>query len=268
MTKRTKNARNGKTDGDDSLLGLAFCLLGRAEAVLLARGAGADFVVIDMEHGPLGIGDLGQSAAAGIAAGIEVWGRVTGPRSPDVARVLDCGASAVIVPHVDSVEEARHIARLCRFAPRGARALPGPLPALDYGIVPAAELCRRAEDGTRVVAMIESAAALEAAAEIAAVDGIDMLMIGANDLADGIGRRGAPDHPDVAEAFARIAAAARDAGKDFGAMGLPEALIDGYGHALGARALVATNETNLIVEGARALLARIGGKASRGSDAG
>ncbi|WP_246107447.1 HpcH/HpaI aldolase family protein [Puniceibacterium confluentis] len=239
------------------LCGLAFCLLGRAEAVLLARGAGFDFVVIDMEHGPLGLGDLGQTAAAGIAAGIPVWGRVTGPGSGDVARVLDCGATAVVVPHVDSVADATRIARACRFSPRGARALPGPLPGLDYALIPAADLCARTEVGTQVIAMIESAEGLAEVEGIAATDGIDMLMIGSNDLADGLGLRGQLDHPRVLAAFVTIAEAARRNGCGFGVMGLPAHLLQSHALALGATAIVATNETNLIVEGGAALLARL-----------
>ncbi|MBE9636836.1 HpcH/HpaI aldolase family protein [Salipiger mangrovisoli] len=234
--------------------GLAFCLLGRAEAILLARGAGFDFAVIDMEHGPLGLGDLGQAAAVGLAAGLPVYGRVTGPASPDIARVLDCGATGVIVPHVDSAEEAANIARACHFAPRGARALPGPLPALDYRVVPAAELTDTAERQVEVIAMIESAAALEAVEDIAATPGIDMLMIGSNDLADGIGHRGDLAHPEVLAAFARIAGAARTNGRGFGVMGLPPALVRSHALSLGATTLVASNETNLIAEGGAALL--------------
>ncbi|NDV99878.1 HpcH/HpaI aldolase/citrate lyase family protein [Salipiger sp. PrR002] len=239
--------------------GLAFCLLGRAEAVLLARGAGFDFAVIDMEHGPLGMSELGQAAAAGVAAGLPVFGRVTGPGSPDIARVLDCGASGVIVPHVDSASDARRIAEACRFAPRGTRALPGPLPALDYRVVPAAELTEEAEKAVKVIAMIESAAALAAVEDIAAEPGIDMLMIGSNDLADGIGRRGQLDHPDVAAAFARIAAAATGNGCAFGVMGLPLALLQSHALDLGASHIVATNETNLIAEGGAALLRQMRG---------
>lgn len=248
--------------------GLAFCLLGRAEAILMARGAGFDFAVIDMEHGPLGLGELGQAAAAGLAAGFAVFGRVTGPASPDIARVLDCGATGVIVPHVDSAEDAARIAQACRFAPRGARALPGPLPALDYRVVPAAELTETAERQVEVIAMIESAAALAAVEEIAATPGIDMLMIGSNDLADGIGRRGDLAHPEVRAAFARIASAARDNGIGFGVMGLPPALVQSHALELGAGTLVATNETNLIAEGGAALLRELRGTLSPAAGAG
>ncbi|WP_228028513.1 HpcH/HpaI aldolase family protein [Donghicola mangrovi] len=246
------NSRDGR-----SHFGLALCLLGRAESILLARGAGFDFVVVDMEHGPLGLGDLGQVAAAGLAAGVPVFGRVTGPTSGDIARVLDCGATGVIVPHVDTPEQAQHIASQCRFGPVGRRALPGPLPGLDYGIVPAAELCARAEVGTQVIAMIESAEGLENVDQIAATRGIDMLMIGSNDLADGIGRRGQLEHADVFAAFKRIAQAARDHDCAFGVMGLPAGLVNSYALDLGATAIVVTNDTNLIIEGGAAALTKV-----------
>lgn len=246
-----------RTRQSRSHFGLALCLLGRSESVLLARGAGFDFVVVDMEHGPLGISELGQVASAGIGAGVTVYGRVTGPTSGDIARALDCGASGVIVPHVDTPAQAAHIASICKFAPNGRRALPGPLPALDYGIVAAAELCQRAEQDTKVIAMIESAEALQNVDQIATTPGIDMLMIGSNDLADGIGRRGQLEHEDVRIAFIRIATAAQDNGCGFGVMGLPPALVRPYALDLGATAIVVTNDTNLIIEGGAAALTKV-----------
>lgn len=239
----------------DKQIGIAFCILGRAEAVLLARGAGFDFCLVDMEHGPLGMDALGQIAASGIAAGYPVWARVGGPDSGDLARVLDCGASGLIVPHVDSADDARRIVRACRFAPLGNRSLPAPLPGLGYAIMPAARLCDEADSKAAIAAMIESAAGAEAAAEIAAVEGIDFLVIGTNDLADGMGRRGQTDHPDVRAAFRRIAQAAADHGKGFGVMGLPPHLVES--HAPDATWIVATNDTNLLVEGGAKAIGRL-----------
>ncbi|MCW2304336.1 2-keto-3-deoxy-L-rhamnonate aldolase RhmA [Rhodovulum sulfidophilum] len=241
-------------------IGLAFCLAGRAEAVLLAKGAGFDFAVMDMEHGPIGLSELGQAAAVGQAAGFPVHARVTGPGSPDLARALDCGAAGVIVPHVDSADEARRVVRACRFAPVGRRALPGPLPVADYVPLPADALVGAAGGG-KVMAMIESAEALAAVEEIAAVPGLDALIVGTNDLADGMGLRGRVGHPEIQAAFGRIAAAARARGLAFGAMGLPPELVESHALALGASILVATNETNLIVEGGAALLAALRGPA-------
>ncbi|MBN9673922.1 aldolase [Labrenzia aggregata] len=220
----------------------------------MARGAGFSFVVVDMEHGPLGISELGQMAAAGLASRFPVYGRVTGPGSPDVARVLDCGATGVIVPHVDSVEDARRVVRACRFQPTGARALPGPLPAFEYHALRAEELCDRSETSTQVIAMIESAAGLDAVEEIAATPGIDGLMIGSNDLADGIGLRGQLHHPDFLSACARISTAALANGCTYGIMGLPRDLVRSHALDLGATLVVATNETNLVAEGGALLL--------------
>jgi len=236
-----------KQNPDTPRIGIAFCILGRPEAVLLARGAGFDFAVVDMEHGPLGMDALGQVAAAGIAAGFPVWARVGGPRSGDLARVFDCGATGLIVPHVDSVAQAREIVRACRFAPLGGRSVPGPVPALDYALLPALDFCVQAGREVSIAAMIESAAGLGAVDEIAAVDGIDMLVIGTNDLADGLGLRGQIEHPAVLAAFGRIAGAAARHAKAFGVMGLPAHLV--ASHAPGASLIVATNDTNLLVAG-------------------
>jgi len=244
-----------KQNSDTRRIGIAFCILGRPEAVLLARGAGFDFAVVDMEHGPLGMDALGQVATAGLAANFPVWARVGGPRSGDLARVFDCGATGLIVPHVDSVAEAREIVRACRFAPLGGRSIPGPIPTLDYALLSALDFCDQADRAVSIAAMIESAAGLEAVDEIAAVDGIDMLVIGTNDLADGLGLRGQVEHATVLAAFGRIAGAAARHGKEFGVMGLPPHLI--ASHAPGATLIVATNDTNLLVGGGAQEVARL-----------
>lgn len=250
MSQCTNNSHIKENTGRQ--FGIAFCLLGRSEAILLARHARFDFAVVDMEHGPLGLDALGQMAAAGLCAQFPVWGRVSGPQSPDLSRVLDCGVTGIIIPHVDTVHDAERIARSCRFAPVGSRSIPGPIPTLDYAILPAPTFCKQAEANVTVAAMIESADGLAAVEEIAAVQGIDMLVIGTNDLADGLGIRGQIDHPMLYEAFQRISKAAMDNGKRFGVMGLPPRLIDS--HASEATFIVATNDTNLLVDGGTALL--------------
>lgn len=255
MNSSPENRQDAKTPA--RRIGLALCLLGRAEVVILARGAGFDLVIVDMEHGPLGLAALGQVAAAGLAAGFPVWGRVGGPGSGDLARVLDCGAAGLIVPHVDSEADARRIVRACRFAPLGARSIPGPIPGLGYAVLPARDLCAAAGRCATIAAMIESAKGLDAVETIAAVEGLDMLVIGTNDLADDLGLRGQPDHPEVRTAFRRIAQAAADHGKGFGVMGLPPQLIET--HAQDAGLIVATNDTNLLVEGGGALVAALRG---------
>lgn len=255
MSSSPKIEQNNNPSGPQ--IAIAFCILGRAEAVLLARGAGFDLAIVDMEHGPLGLEALGQLAAVGRAAGFPVWGRVGGPGSGDLARVLDCGATGLIVPHVDSAADARRIVNACRFAPVGARSIPGPIPILDYAVMSAPEFCNAAGRDITIAAMIESAAGLDAVDAIAAVEGIDMLIIGTNDLADGLGIRGQTDHPDLLAAFRDIARAAGEHGKAFGVMGLPPHLRDS--HAPDASLIVATNDTNLLIEGGAAAVGQARG---------
>lgn len=233
-------------------VGLAACIVGLPEMVPVTRGAGFDFLLLDMEHGRITIDALTSVCIAGLQSGFPVLARVTGPSSPDLARVLDCGATGVVVPHVDSVEQTRSIVAACRFAPLGARAIPGPLAVLNFEPTPPARLIDACEAQVQVHAMIESCAGLAAAREIAQVPGVTGLIIGANDLAASLGHTGNVPHPEVQAAFVEIATAAADAGIGFGVMGLPATLLNSYGLDLGANFIVVTNEINLLVDGARA----------------
>jgi 2-keto-3-deoxy-L-rhamnonate aldolase RhmA len=244
---RGSSLRQCHADGRVAI-GLAACVMRSVEIVTVARSCGYDCLVVDTEHGPIGIADVATLALASYEAGLTCLVRVTGPASPDLSRVLDLGAEGVIIPHVDSASEARAIVDRCRFAPNGRRSLPSPLARLDFRVPPAAEMMARIERQTLLVPMIESAAGLTAAEAIAAVPGIDALMVGANDLAADIGHVGDLAHPQVLAAFTRIARAAQAHGKWFAVIGVGEALLASHAAALGARLIVATNDINLLID--------------------
>ncbi|MBB4123262.1 HpcH/HpaI aldolase family protein [Martelella radicis] len=235
-------------------IGLAICVMGTVETVAVARRTGFDFLVVDMEHGRIGLDQMTDICVAGLLAGLPVYARVTGPASPDIARVLDCGATGVIVPHVDTLQQAEAIVEKTRFLPTGSRALPGPLAITGFEPVPVAELVDKAEASTQVIAMVESLSGLEAAEQIATLDGIDGLMIGSNDLAAALGCPGDIANDAVVEAFAAIGRAAKRKGKTFGVMGLPPERVREQALDFGARMIVATNEINLLFEGAQRTL--------------
>ncbi|UOM35371.1 HpcH/HpaI aldolase/citrate lyase family protein [Acuticoccus sp. I52.16.1] len=240
-------------------IGLAVCVLATPDAAAITRQCGYDFLVVDMEHGRITVDAMASICVAGLMGGFPVYVRVTGPTSPDVARVLDCGATGVIVPHVDTLADAETIVKKTRFAPVGERALPGAVALFGFRPVEVATMVAHSERTTRVIAMIESRSGLEAAPAIAALEGVDALMIGSNDLASALGRMGEIDHPDVAAGFRAVAAAARGAGKMFATMGLPEALIGSHARDLGADMIVATNEINLIADTGTEVLKRVRG---------
>jgi len=160
--------------------------------------AGFDFAVLDMEHSPLDFGRLEGLLDAGRAAGLPMLVRTWGKDSGLIGKVLDMGAHGIMAPHVDSAERASEIVQQARFAPRGGRgfsplcrfdALPQPLAALN--------------EATFVVVQIEGRKALENAAEIAAVPGIDVVFVGPYDLALSLGVE--PGSAEVFEAAERIA---------------------------------------------------------------
>ncbi|WP_211257350.1 HpcH/HpaI aldolase family protein [Muricoccus aerilatus] len=243
--------------GGETLLGLAACVIRTPEIVLVARSAGFDWLLIDLEHTPTTLGEAGNLAVAARTAGFPALIRVGGPHHPDLARALDVGAVGVVVPHVDTPEEAARVVRLLRFGPLGSRSLPAPLPQFGYRMPPAPQFMAESEAVTVVIPMIESRAGLEAVEAIAATPGLDALMIGTNDLAADLGLPGQLEHPVVLEAFARIAAAARANGLRFAVIGVPEPLLGVLGFDLGASLVVATNDINLLVDGAVALVTRL-----------
>lgn len=239
------------------LLGLAACVFRSVEVLPLARSCGFDFLLADMEHGPMSLGEAAALCTAGHAAGYPVHVRAPGPGSDLLSRIVDCGAAGLVVPHVDTVAQARAVVDRVRFAPRGARSVPSPLVRDGFRPRPAAETIAEADAGVTVLAMIESAEGLAAAPAIAAVPGIDGLVVGVNDLTQSLGVVGQPEHPDIHAACGRVASAAADAGGIWGAMGLPERLIEGHARAFGAGWLVATNEINLLFEAGRACVDRL-----------
>lgn len=239
----------------DRLVGLAAYVVRTVEIVPVARTCGFDWLMIDTEHTALGIADVATIGAAAAAAGFPALVRVGGPDHPDLARALDCGALGIVVPHVGSAEEARRVVESCRFAPIGRRSIPGPQAALGYRLLPVPEMVGIVEEATVVMVMIESRAGLDAVEAIAATPGIDAIMVGANDFADDLGRRGDLAHPEVVAGFRRVAEACRRNGVAFAAIGLPEPLL--ASHAPDASVIVATNDINLLIEAGSAVAGRI-----------
>lgn len=145
--------------------------------------AGADFVVIDGEHGTFSIDRLEDYVRAGAAAEAAVLYRAASSND-QLARILDAGFAGIVVPRVESAEQARAIVDATRFPPVGSRGL-GPGRAGGYGLA-LDDLRTRGNDEALVVAMVETKAGLAAVEQIAAVPGIDAIMIGPADLASSL----------------------------------------------------------------------------------
>lgn len=146
--------------------------------------AGAEFVLVDGEHGTIGIERLESLVRAGEARGLPLLYRVASV-SDDISKALDTGIAGIVIPRVESAHEARQVVRAVRFPPLGARGI-GPGRAALFGL-DMANLRQRANDELLLCLMIETRAGLEALDAILGVEGIDAIMIGPADLASSLG---------------------------------------------------------------------------------
>ena len=137
-----------------------------------------------------------------------------------MSRVLDAGALGVIAPHVQSADDARRYVAAAKFPPLGHRSAAGRLPHLHYRSFPAASADAALNQATLLIVQFESEEALSHADAIAGVDGVDLVMIGSNDLLADWGLAGQYDHPRLRDAYARTIAACRNQGKHVGVGGL------------------------------------------------
>jgi 2-keto-3-deoxy-L-rhamnonate aldolase RhmA len=126
----------------------------------------------------------------------------------------------VIAPHIRSAEEAREVVASAKYPPFGERSMGGALPHLHYRSFPAAEANAAMNEATMVVVQFETADAIDKAGEIAAVEGVDMVLMGTNDLLADMGLPGQYEHERVRDAYARTIAACRKHGKHVGVGGL------------------------------------------------
>jgi len=174
---------------------------------------GFDFAFIDMEHSPMEVQTATSIAVACQDAGVTPLVRVPHGDRIIPSRLLDGGAMGIVFPHVDSPEEARDLVGLCRFPPAGHRSIGGPQVQLGFKAVPQAEAMAEINNGLLVVAMVESPEAVDSAEEIAAVEGVDVLLIGTNDLCLEMGIPQQYDDPRVIAAFEKVIAACQKHGK-------------------------------------------------------
>ncbi len=190
------------------------------EIAQIAKTAGFDTLYVDMEHNTLTLDATCQICIAAQQIGITPLVRVPANTPDYICRVLDGGAMGVITPHVRSAAEAREIVEMVKFPPIGQRSAGGALSQYQYRGFPLVETQDAMNDATSLVLMLETADALDKVEEIVAVEGVDMMMIGSNDLCGELGIKGQYDHPKLAAAFERAIAAANKVGKYIGVGGL------------------------------------------------
>lgn len=249
MTTIANPVREALAAGKVSL-GVGVRGLRTGEIARMMKTAGFDWLFIDLEHGPSSVETAFSISVAALDVGILPIVRVPEGEMVLAARCLDGGALGVFVSHVDTVEDAQAAVKALRFPPIGHRSAGGSYPQLGFRGGSSKDVLPAIDAATMIMATLETAKAVENAAAIAAVPGVDVLTMGLNDLSVDMGIPGQLGHDKIAEAVAKVAKAARAAGKyaGFGGVYQPELLKKYVG--LGMQMILCGNDVGLLMAAA------------------
>jgi len=220
----------------------------------VAYNAGLDFIMLDLEHGPYTMETVDDVFKIGRTLGLGCFVRVPELAKGYVSRSLDCGATGVMVPMLESVEQAHLLVRWAKYAPLGGRGFGAPGGHTKFiGVGPDTiqAFTAQANVDTITIAQIETAQAIQNIDVIAAVPGIDALLIGPNDLSISIGCAGDFLGDTMEKAIGKVAAAAKKHGKIFGLHG-PDPLTE---HWLprGLTLVMSNLDTNILAAGLKTI---------------
>jgi len=178
--------------------------------------AGAEFVILDMEHSGVGLDTVKPVILGARGTGCVPMVRVPGTHYHLIAPALDAGAMGIMVPMVETRDQAERIAAWCRYRPEGVRGLAFSIAHDGYGGGDVKRKIRLANRRTLVIALIETATGIENVEEIMAVPGIDVGWLGHFDLTNSLGITAQFDHPKFRAAERRLIRACRQYGKAAG----------------------------------------------------
>ena len=217
-----KKLREGKR-----IIGTMVRMVKNPAIALVAKDAGLDFIMIDMEHGTYSVESVSVIANVARSIGLGIFVRVPELSKGYVSGIMDGGADGVMVPMLSTEQQAQGLVNWSRYAPIGNRGLGTPGAHTNFGAMgekPESFMARQNEI-TLAIAQIETKEAIENIEEIAAVPGIDVLLIGPNDLSNALGVPGELMSDLLQQAIGKVADAAQKHGKVF-AIHSGDALLD------------------------------------------
>lgn len=254
---KIRNAAKDSLENDGLSLGVGLRSARTVDIGKAMKTAGFDWLFIDMEHNAMSLDDAANISVAAQDAGIAPIVRVPGFEHHHATRALDAGAQGIVVPHVDDVETAKQMVQNVRYAPLGHRSMYGAQPQVDFETHPQGDLMAAMNEATMLVLMIESPQGVANADAIAALPGVDALLIGTSDLTAEMGIPGQLDHPDVVAAYETVIAACRRHGKHPGMGGVynPDLMKKYIG--MGMRFILSGSEFSFMMAGAKAQSAAV-----------
>ena len=250
MPLHCQDALNKIRAGKELALGMGVHHMRGAAAPLLAKAAGFDWLFIDAEHGFISTPEIAQICLAALPQGVVPIVRICSGEFAEGTRALDNGALGLVIPHVDTPEQARALVDAFRFAPMGHRSTGGTNAQFGYRPPAAAEAQKILNAEILIIPMIETPLAVENADAIAAIDGIDALLIGTNDLSLEMGISGQIGHDRIKAAYATVAAACKRHGKVLGMGGVYDQELATKYIGMGARLILGANDHALLLNAA------------------
>jgi 2-keto-3-deoxy-L-rhamnonate aldolase RhmA len=200
---RLVNPVKARMQAGEVALGMPVRLARSGDIARIAKTTGHDFIFIDCQHSLFNIETIGHIAGAALAIGIAPLVRVMG----------------IVYPDVNTAAQARKAVDICKFAPLGKRSVTAGYPQFDYRSLPLTESVPQLNDSCLLVCMIETVEGLQNVEAIAAVEGVDVVHLGSNDLLANMGKPGKFDDPALVAAQERLIAACRKHGKYAGCGG-------------------------------------------------
>src|SRR5215472_9119424 len=223
MEPTLRNPVRVQLEAGELALGIGIRQSRTVDIAAIMKACGYDWLFLDLEHNSMDLDMAVQISVAAIGLGIAPIVRVPARQLWMATRILDGGGLGIVMPHVDTPEEAKTIAAALRYPPIGHRSVAGGLPHLRYEKHSLAETCAAINDATMVIVMLETPQA------IAAVPGIDSLLIGTNDLAMELGIPGGFGDERIVAAYQAVVDACKRHGKHAGVGGIAdEALLKRY----------------------------------------
>lgn len=210
---KLRNPAKERMQAGDVALGLIVRLARSGDIARIAKTSGHDFIFIDCQHAIFSLETVAHIAQAALGCGVAPLVRVRSCDDPQIPVLLDNGVTGIIVPDVNTADQARRAVGAAKYAPIGRRSVGGGSTVFDHATVPLAESIRVLNEITLVVCMIETAEGLANVDEIAAVEGVDVLHVGCSDLSVSLGKPGEYGDREIVAAMQRVIVAAARHGK-------------------------------------------------------
>ena len=248
--KEIINPARARLEAGEVSVGVGLRISRTVDVAKAMKTAGYDWLFIDLEHSPISIETAVNISVAALDAGISPLVRVPWMEHWIATRVLDGGATGIVMPHVDTAEQAREVIDRLKYPPLGHRSVAGPNAIFDFDRVDPAESIAVINASQLITVMIETPQAVENAEEIAAVDGVDVLLVGTGDLTTEMGIPGQAGHEKIIAAYEKVIAACHKHGKWAGMGGAyNEPDLERY-IGMGVRMVLASNDLTLMMQAA------------------